>query len=658
MPRSESKSTSPRRRAATSKSGSRTTASSRASGGSAARTRARERALRKSGEVGLSRSALTLGVLGIFVFGFAAGGVGGLYLERAGLLPSEQDAPTLAEAPASAQSDAVETAPVDVAAVEATEGDTPPSAPAEPTSPAPSEQPGTLAGVAVEPGLDLDPDAEASAVAAVAPAAGSDPDGASALRPVENLEPADLPPTGSPSALARADGSTLRATIDAEPLTEGDATDAADAVQGSSDAAADRDHTQVAALSPEESRRDETTIDDGGTDSIADAIRAFDPAADAAGDPTAEATDTGVASEESSSGDDIAASVPEPQGDTGAQDTNEVPEALADVAPPAPDAPALTEVAALAFPPLPRSREVAPRDFSPSEPLLVYEEPVRLSDLLPPPSDAELDAFAQEAGLVAKPMLPASSALPWQRHAVQVAGIGNRPMIAVVIDDLGLNRPNARKVVALPSPLTLAFMTYAEGIEGILARARDAGHELLVHMPMEPSDPRYDPGPNVLRAGMQADELKRRIEWGLRRFDGYVGINNHMGSKFTTSMEGMAVVMETLQRRGLLYLDSVTAGSSVGAGLAERTGVPFAVRDVFIDNDHDNPNAIRRQLAEAERIALRRGYAVAIGHPHRATIEVLTDWLAGLEARGFALVPISAVVQRRIEIAGGNGDAG
>ena len=75
--------------------------------------------------------------------------------------------------------------------------------------------------------------------------------------------------------------------------------------------------------------------------------------------------------------------------------------------------------------------------------------------------------------------------------------------------------------------------------------------------------------------------------------------------------------------------------------------LPFASRDVFLDND-PTPDAVRRQIVELEEIAKRLGYAVGIGHPHDATIEVLSEWLQHAEERGFILVPISAIVQRRL----------
>ena len=237
--------------------------------------------------------------------------------------------------------------------------------------------------------------------------------------------------------------------------------------------------------------------------------------------------------------------------------------------------------------------------------------------------------------------------MAWQRFAVPVVAPGARPMIAVVLDDLGLNRAGTNRAIALPAPLTLAFMTYAEGLPRMAARARRAGHELMLHVPMAPRDPAYDPGPNVLRAELAPAELARRLDWGLGRFEGFVGVNNHMGSRFTASRAGMAPVMAALRARGLLFLDSVTSAASVGADMARRAGVPYATRDVFLDNEWNDRDAIARQFARLEAVARRNGNAVGIGHPHSATLDVLARWLPEARARGFAIVPVSTIVRHR-----------
>jgi polysaccharide deacetylase 2 family uncharacterized protein YibQ len=296
--------------------------------------------------------------------------------------------------------------------------------------------------------------------------------------------------------------------------------------------------------------------------------------------------------------------------------------------------------------------------------------PVFKSDLSPPPASEEPSVSDTDAadmhGFVPTLLLPPAvePALPppvvaplppdqqaWRRNAVAVADPRGRPMIAIVIDDLGLDRRNADRVVQLPGPLTLSFMTYAEDLAVQTHAAHAAGHELLVHVPMQPLDDDLSPGPNVLRPELPPGELLRRIDWALGRFDGYVGINNHMGSRFTADASGMALLFMELHRRGLLFLDSRTTPATVGDAMAARYDVAFAGRNIFLDNE-TAADAVWAQLTKTEADARRAGFAVAIGHPHDGTIAALAQWLPTLRLRGFALVPISRIVERNLAARG------
>ncbi|MFQ5467373.1 MAG: divergent polysaccharide deacetylase family protein [Kiloniellaceae bacterium] len=306
----------------------------------------------------------------------------------------------------------------------------------------------------------------------------------------------------------------------------------------------------------------------------------------------------------------------------------------------------------------PAAREMAPPadQIGQDEDALarLYEEPVEspvARGANARPTLTPRHETAVRAALRQQPPVPTPRRPAWQRYAVAAAPSGGLPMIAIVLDDLGLNRPAAWRSVELPGPLTLSLMTYAKGLDRLAAAARARGHELLLHVPMEPRDSAFDAGPNVLRTGQSAAELQRRLEWDLGRLQGFVGINNHMGSKFTASAAGVAPVMRELKARGLLFLDSLTSARSVGWLVADRAGVPYARRDVFLDHDWKNPDAIQRQLARLESIARRQGYAVGIGHPHSLTLDALARWLPEARRRGFVLVPISAIVRHRIEVA-------
>lgn len=239
----------------------------------------------------------------------------------------------------------------------------------------------------------------------------------------------------------------------------------------------------------------------------------------------------------------------------------------------------------------------------------------------------------------------------WQKQAMAVPGLveERRPLLSIVIDDVGIDQKRSAKSIELEGPLTFAFIPYGRNLQKFADTARSRGHEIMLHLPMEPQNPAVDPGPKAMLTVLEQEELKKRLLWNLEQFDGYVGLNNHMGSKFTAWKPGMALVLEELRKRRIFFMDSVTSPKTVGFKLAREMGVDVAVRDVFLDHDQDIP-AIQKQLKRLEDIALRKGHAIAIGHPHDNTTAALRDWLENVEERGFRLVPVSGIIYRNMQL--------
>lgn len=220
------------------------------------------------------------------------------------------------------------------------------------------------------------------------------------------------------------------------------------------------------------------------------------------------------------------------------------------------------------------------------------------------------------------------------------------PEIALVIDDMGHDLASVRRVAALPVPLTAAFLPYVPDAASRVAIARAAGKEIFLHMPMEPESAAVDPGPMVLRVGQPADRILTLLEAALARVPGSVGINNHMGSRFTREPEPMTAVVAWAAAHGLVFLDSRTTPGSVGAALAEAHGLPHVGRDLFLDNVAD-PTAIRAQLERAVEHARQHGSAVAIGHPRPVTLDVLERWIPEALARGVRFTTAGALARSR-----------
>lgn len=280
-----------------------------------------------------------------------------------------------------------------------------------------------------------------------------------------------------------------------------------------------------------------------------------------------------------------------------------------------------------------------------NEPLARLRE--RLAAIAPTVPADEIEPETPVAG-VDTPETQAGAVPAWKRYAAITPPTMGRPLIAVVLDDIGLSQFRADRVIALPAPITVSILPYGNNAARVAVQAREAGHEIMVHLPMEPMNlASNNPGPNALLTSQDRAEIERRIDINLSRFDGYVGVNNHMGSRFTASEKSLTYVMAKLKDRGLLFLDSVTSERSVAFRVAGQLGVPATRRDIFIDSKNDS-RFIRRQLQRAEDIARKRGAVVAIGHPYPATLSALREWLPSLSQRGFVLVPISAITAMRL----------
>ncbi|MDP1974900.1 MAG: divergent polysaccharide deacetylase family protein [Alphaproteobacteria bacterium] len=216
------------------------------------------------------------------------------------------------------------------------------------------------------------------------------------------------------------------------------------------------------------------------------------------------------------------------------------------------------------------------------------------------------------------------------------------PKIAIVIDDVGVDFNRSARAIALPKEVTLSFLAYASKIKEQTKIARDKGHELLVHVPME-ADSGKDAGLKTLLVKSSDKDLKEHLQWHLSQFDGFIGINNHMGSKFTASKEPLQKLMEDIKARKLFFLDSKTTMKSLVPELAKECKVPCIERDVFLDHD-PTLKAIEIQLKLVEDIALKNGIAIAIGHPKDDTLNALEKWIPTLMKKGYNLVPVSALV--------------
>jgi len=222
----------------------------------------------------------------------------------------------------------------------------------------------------------------------------------------------------------------------------------------------------------------------------------------------------------------------------------------------------------------------------------------------------------------------------------------DRPIISIVIDDLGHNISLGLEFIRLDLPLSLAILPSAPHTDALVREAARKGLEVMLHQPMEPKDyPCVNPGPGALLLSMNARELTEILNKNLRQVPVARGMNNHMGSSFTESPEKMSLILHELKKKGLYYLDSRTTKKSVGLEQAKKLGVPAAERTIFLDND-PSPMAIGNQIEELIRVAQVSGAAIGIGHPYRETIEIIHKYEPTLK-RKVRMVPVSELIREK-----------
>ncbi|MCC6850584.1 MAG: divergent polysaccharide deacetylase family protein [Deltaproteobacteria bacterium] len=276
-----------------------------------------------------------------------------------------------------------------------------------------------------------------------------------------------------------------------------------------------------------------------------------------------------------------------------------------------------------------RPRQLPPPSLSPPRMVTLAERAA---------AKAEAEAKASAGAVTAA---PAAAARQGEAPAPRRAA----PRVAVVIDDLGDSLHTARRVLALEPPVTVAVIPFRENSAAVAAAAVSNGREVILHLPLEPErDGAMAGGGGFLRTSMEPRHLEGQLERDLRAVPYIVGVNGHMGSRFTSDPRAMRTLLTALRARGLFFLDSKTSPESVAGELADGLGVPFAERNVFLDHD-PSPDAVARALAVAARVARRTGQAIAIGHPHPSTLAALATWLPAATRDGFEIVPVSALVR-------------
>lgn len=213
-----------------------------------------------------------------------------------------------------------------------------------------------------------------------------------------------------------------------------------------------------------------------------------------------------------------------------------------------------------------------------------------------------------------------------------------RPRLSIIIDDMGVDKIQSARAMALSHPLTLSFLPYASYVQRQVNSAKERGHEIFLHLPLQPEGDAYA-GPHVLRPTMNDEDIRAALEQNLSAFTGYAGINNHMGSAFSADERAMRALLMLMKEKNYPYVDSRTTPLTKFDKLCIELHMPCLRRHVFLDHDNSK-EAIRKKLDELVLIAHQKGYAIGIGHPYQNTLDLLEEMLPSI-ATHIDLVPVN-----------------
>ena len=277
---------------------------------------------------------------------------------------------------------------------------------------------------------------------------------------------------------------------------------------------------------------------------------------------------------------------------------------------------------------------------------------------VPPPSATEtgqipdlfgaLPDLSEETSAGAIPRISGTGLRPFDayRRSADAALASGGPMIAIVVTGLGINEQGSLDAIdQLPDDVTLAFAPYGRALQNTVASARTAGHEVMLEVPLEPFDyPQNDPGPHTILTGETPRDNLEKLFWLMARFGGYFGVINNMGARLTASAQDFGPVMEEFGARGIGYLDDGSSNRSVAAQLASANRVPFARAGSMIDANPARAS-ILSALASLESQAMEQGSAIGIVSALPISVQAVSDWAQELDAKGIALVPVSALMK-------------
>lgn len=234
-------------------------------------------------------------------------------------------------------------------------------------------------------------------------------------------------------------------------------------------------------------------------------------------------------------------------------------------------------------------------------------------------------------------------------NSASINAAEQRPILSLVIDDLGYSFKYGRQAIELKGDHTYAVIPGTHYGKKLARLANLNKKEVILHLPLQAIDPSAASESNALHETMDEDQLARNLADMLAEMPVIKGVNNHMGSHLTQIDYFMRPIMDVIRtyNPNLYFLDSRTSPNSIAYTEAVNSGLASIRRDIFLDNDHTNPESIHLQYQIWLQKARDQGHAVAIGHPHPATIRYLQENLHQADS-SFRFLSVSRLLNQRI----------
>jgi polysaccharide deacetylase 2 family uncharacterized protein YibQ len=234
----------------------------------------------------------------------------------------------------------------------------------------------------------------------------------------------------------------------------------------------------------------------------------------------------------------------------------------------------------------------------------------------------------------------------------QQVSVPKSKKVAIVIDDLGNNMSGTDEIMAMQIPLTVAVRPFMPTTKRDAEWAHRVGHEVLVHLPMEPLKGKKQwLGPGAITSDLSDEEIRRRVRAAIDDVPYAIGVNNHMGSKITADARMMKVVLEVCKERGLFFLDSKTNYWSIVDNVAKQVGVSCVDNHIFLD-DKSSKRYIMKQMKLIQSHLSHHNHCIAIGHvgrPGKNTAFVIKASIPVISKEA-DFVPISKLVPHHWKI--------